>query len=88
MPNSNQAKKRLRQDERRRIHNRAIASRMKTEIKKVLKLCEEGDAAAAEQQLPEAFRRIDKAAKKNILHAKNASRKKSRLSRAIQSVRS
>ena len=79
MPNTEQAKKRLRQDERRRVHNKAISSAMKTAVKKVMQ-AETPEAAAA--ALPEAVKRVDKAAKRNIIHANAAARKKSQLARA------
>ena len=86
MPNSSQAKKRLRQDEHRRVHNRAISSRMRTEVKKVFAAAEAGDAEAAQAAMPEAVRRIDKCAKRNIIHANNAARKKSQLQRRINEL--
>lgn len=79
MPNTEQAKKRLRQDERRRIHNKAISSAMKTAVKKVLQ-AETTEAAAA--ALPEAMKRVDKAAKKNLIHDNAAARVKSRMARS------
>ena len=79
MPNTEQAKKRLRQDERRRVHNTAISRAMKTAVKKVMQ-AETPEAAAA--ALPEAVKRVDKAAKRNIIHANAAARKKSQLARA------
>jgi small subunit ribosomal protein S20 len=86
MPNTEQAKKRLRQTEKKRAANKAAASRMKTEMKKVITAIEEGDPAAAEQILPEAFKRIDKAAKRRVIHPNNAARKKSLLARKLKSV--
>ncbi len=87
MPNSVQAKKRMRQDDRRRAKNRAAASHMKTEMKRVLAAVEEGNLDAAEKAMPEAFKRIDKAAKTRVIHPNSASHKKSRLARAIQRAR-
>ncbi|MBL6721114.1 MAG: 30S ribosomal protein S20, partial [Planctomycetes bacterium] len=48
-------------------------------VKKVLQ-AETTEAAAA--ALPEAMKRVDKAAKKNLIHANAAARKKSQLTRA------
>jgi small subunit ribosomal protein S20 len=86
MPNSAQAKKRLRQTEKIRVLNRAVSSRMKTEIKKVMDKVEQGDAAGARAILPEAMKRIDKAAKRNIIHDNTAARKKSRLVKRIKAA--
>jgi len=84
MPNTKQAAKRLRQDDAKRIANRAKSTRMKTEIKRVETAVEAGDAAEAARCLPEAYRRIDKAAKRNIIHANTAGRKKARLARLVK----
>ena len=86
MPHSNQAKKRLRQNEKRRQNNRTVRSAMKTHIKRVLQAVENGDAAAAKMELPVAMKKIDKAAKKKIIHEKQASRKVSRLSKKVNSL--
>lgn len=79
MPNSKQADKRLRQDERRRQHNRTLASAMKTAVKKVLKAETAEEAQAA---LPQAMSRVDKAAKSRVIHPNAADRKKAQLVRA------
>ena len=81
MPNTKQAKKRGRQDEERRIHNKTIKSRMRTAIKRVLQADE---PAKAQEHLPEAMKRIDKAAKTNIIHDNAAARYKSRISNAAK----
>ena len=80
MPNTKQAKKRMVQDERRRLENKSKSSAMKTAIKKVLQAATPEDAQAA---LPRAMKRIDQAAKNNIIHKNNAARKKSRLVRHV-----
>lgn len=81
MPISKQGKKRVIQDERRRAANKVVASRMKSSVKKVL---EASTAEEAMQAMPEAVKRVDKAAKKGILHDNAAARKKSRLAKAVQ----
>lgn len=83
MAHSKQAKKRVRQNERRREDNKAIASVMRTEIKRVLAAVESGDMETAKGALPGAMRRIDKAAKRGVIHDNTAARRKSRLERAI-----
>ena len=76
MPNTKQAKKRLKQDEVRRLNNKAVKSRMRTAIKRVLTA---PDTETAEAALPDAMKRIDKAAKKHIIHENAAARYKSRI---------
>ena len=81
MPNTKQAKKRVRQDEIQRIRNKIIKSRMRTAVKRVLQA---DDPAKAQGALPEAMRRIDKAAKTNVIHNNTAARYKSRVSSAAK----
>ncbi len=83
MPHSNQAKKRLKQDKKKKMLNRSIKSAMKTHIKKVQKAIDAGDSETARKELPIVMKKIDKAAKKNIIHKNTASRKISRLSKKI-----
>ena len=86
MPHSRQAKKRLRQSVKRKDQNRAVKSTMKTHVKKVLKAVAAGDAAAARAELPAAMKKIDKAAKKNVIHANQASRRIGRLSKKVSAL--
>lgn len=79
MPNSKQAAKRIRQSEKRRLANKASRSSMRTAVRKVLAA---DGKEAAEAALPTAMKRIDKAAKKNVIHANAAARAKSRLAKA------
>ena len=78
MPNNKQAKKRVRQDEDRRAHNKTIKTSMRTAVKKVLQA---DTKEAAEAELPAAMKQIDKAAKNHIIHENAAARYKSRLHR-------
>ena len=79
MPNNKQAQKRMRQDEKRRAHNKAIKSSMRSSMKKVL-TADSPEAAA--EALPNAMKRVDKAAKRHVIHENAAARYKSRLSKA------
>ena len=82
MPNSKQAKKRMRQNEDARVHNKTIRSSMRTAMKKVLQA---DTTEAANEAMPAAMKRIDKAAKSNIIHDNAAARYKSRLARSAAS---
>ena len=86
MAHSKQAKKRIRQNEKRRLHNKAIASKMRTLVKRVMTAAEGGDKATAETNLVPAIRAVDKAAKSHVIHDNAASRKKSQLMRAVNRV--
>jgi small subunit ribosomal protein S20 len=80
MPNSKQAKKRMRQDEERRMANKVVRTSMRSAVKRVLRAENTEEAKAL---LPSAMKRVDKAAKKNIIHQNAAARMKSRLARVI-----
>ena len=84
MPNTKQSKKRMHTDDLRRVRNKTVRSAMRTAVKQVLAA---PDAAAAEAALPGAFKRVDKAAKKNIIHDNAAARKKSQLRRHVDSLK-
>jgi small subunit ribosomal protein S20 len=81
MPNSRQAKKRMRQDSKRRDNNRSKASAMKTAIRRVDEAVAEGDAAAVEVAVKVAYKRIDKASKANVIHDNTAARRKALVTR-------
>jgi small subunit ribosomal protein S20 len=88
MPSSKQAKKRLRQDEKKKMVNRGIKSEVRTNVKKVLQAVEDHDMEAANKALPMAMKKIDKAAKRNVLHKNQAARKISKLSKKVNSLSS
>lgn len=80
MPNSKQAKKRMRQNEERRMANKVVRTSMRSAVKKVLRA---ENREEAQTLMPAAMKRVDKAAKKNIIHQNAAARMKSRLARVI-----
>ena len=79
MPNTKQATKIVKRDELRRAQNKSITSAMRTAVKRVLHAESPEDARKA---LPDAMKKVDKAAKKNLIHANAAARVKGQLSRA------
>lgn len=86
MANHKDALKRIRQNEVRRQRNKHYRSMMRTEIKKLNKAIDAGDAAAAQAQLPKAVSLIQRVAQKGIIHRKQAARRVSRLSNAVNKV--
>jgi small subunit ribosomal protein S20 len=80
MPNTKQAKKRMATDDIRRMRNKVVRSSMRSACKDVLQAENAADAKAA---LPMAFKRVDKAAKNNVIHDNAAARKKAQLDRHI-----
>ena len=81
MPNNKQATKVVKRDEVRRLHNKATTSAMRTAVKCVLNA---ESPETARKALPEAMKRVDKAAQKNLIHATAAARVKGQLSRAAR----
>ena len=75
------AKKRIRTNERDRLRNMAVRSRMKTHIKLALAAIEAKQAKKVKTALPAAISEIDRAASKGVIHSNNAARKKSFLQR-------
>ncbi len=80
MPNSKQAAKRARQSEERRLQNKSVRSAMKTAIKRASAAT---TPEAVADLVPAAMKRIDKAAKTNVIHRNAAARHKSRLARRL-----
>ncbi len=79
MPNHKSAKKRVRQNEKRKMINRSNRSRLRTAIKKMRDALTSGDAQTAQTLLPVTVSVIDKAIQKGVLHRNAAARYKSRL---------
>ena len=80
--------KRNRQNEKRRLRNRAVRSELGTRTTAALDAASYEDDEAAAETLRLAIKRIDKAAAKGVIHSNTAARRKSRLTREIQRRRS
>ena len=80
--------KRNKQNEGRRVRNKAVRTELKTYTKKVRVAAAEGNAEAAGKELAAAVRQLDKAASKGIMHKRTAARRKSRLARAVNAASS
>jgi small subunit ribosomal protein S20 len=86
MANTRSAKKRIRQSEKRRLRNRAVRTRVRTETKKVLRAVAAGDRETAAQAYVQAQSVIDRAVKRGVLHWRTAARRKSRLARRVNQL--
>lgn len=86
MPNTPSAKKRLRQNEARRLQNRAARSTLRTQIRRVREAVKAGDSEAAQTEFRRAQKSIDQAASRNLIHRNAAARSKSRLVKIVKSV--
>lgn len=70
MANITSAKKKVRRDKRAQLKNKALKKSLKQLLKK----------AGSKKELPAVYKALDKAAKRNIVHANKAGRLKSRMS--------
>lgn len=76
MPLIKSSEKRMRQNVVRRTRLLPFKSHMKTMIKKISELAKGGKVKEAEALLPTVYKAIDTAAKKKVIVAGNANRKK------------
>ncbi len=86
MANSVQAKKRARQNEKRRQHNASLRSMVRTYIKKVDAAIASGDHANAQEAYNASVPVLDRMADKGILHKNKAARHKSRLNAQVKAL--
>ncbi|MCI7263860.1 MAG: 30S ribosomal protein S20 [Clostridium sp.] len=86
MANIKSAKKRILVTATKTERNKAIRSKVKTCIKKVDAAIAAGDKAAAQAALLVATSEIDKACTKGVYHKNTASRKVSRLAKAVSAM--
>ncbi len=84
--NTPQARKRVRQSEKRRQHNAGLRSMYRTYIKKVINAIESGDKKAATEAYQETVPAIDKMVNKGIMHKNKAARHKSRLCKRLKGM--
>ncbi|EKR74532.1 30S ribosomal protein S20 [Leptospira noguchii] len=85
MANIKSSEKDIRRTKRRNAANSQNRSRLRTQAKKVLKAIKEKDQKAAVTLFIEYTSLLDKAAKTNLIHSKNADRKKSRMAKRLNS---
>lgn len=81
MANHKSALKRNLQNQKQRLRNRMVKTRVKNVVKKISLLTPASDAEAIASDLNAAKSVIDKAAKKGVLHPRTAARKISRLTK-------
>jgi small subunit ribosomal protein S20 len=84
--NTVQAKKRARQNEKRRQHNASLRSMVRTYLKKVDAAIATGVQADAQQAYTAAVPVLDRMADKGILHKNKAARHKSRLNAKVKAL--
>jgi small subunit ribosomal protein S20 len=86
MPNHKSAKKRVRQNEKRRTINRSNRSSLRTQIKKLRTALDGNDTNQSQELLNPTISAIDKAVNKGLLHKNTAARYKSRLTGHVNAL--
>jgi len=81
------AKKRVRQNTKRKVINRARKSQVKTQIKHFEAALDAGDVEAASDQYQLVARKLDRTASTSTMHKRTAARKKSRLAKRLNSLK-
>ena len=87
MAHSLSAKKRVRQNARRKTLNRSRRSQVKTQVKRFETALSTGDVKQAEEQFRATVKRLDKAGATSTMHKKTAARKKSRLAKKLNALK-
>jgi small subunit ribosomal protein S20 len=83
MANHKSSKKRMRQEAKRRLHNRYYKKTTRTAIQKLREMEDQGEA---QKFLPKVVSMIDRLAKKNTWHPNKASNLKSSLTRHVNNL--
>jgi small subunit ribosomal protein S20 len=78
--------KRNRQNERRRLRNKAVRSELRTFQRKFRAAASEGDRETAEEAFRVISRKLDKAARKGVVHENYAANHKSRMARDLAAL--
>ena len=76
--------KRNRQNERARLRNKAARSSIKTAMKRFNDAVEAGDTGAAQAAYASAASKLDRAARRRIVHPNFAANHKSKMARRLQ----
>jgi small subunit ribosomal protein S20 len=84
MPNTSSSKKRLRQNEKLRIRNRAVKSNMRSQIRRFREAVKAGDSDMAQTEFRLVQKKLDQAASDNLIHKNAAARTKSRLVKLLK----
>jgi len=78
--------KRNRQNEKRRLRNKAVKSSLKTAVRSFREAAETGDVEKAQVALRDASRKLDKAVSKGVIHKNQAANRKSAIAKRLQEL--
>jgi small subunit ribosomal protein S20 len=83
LANTKSAKKRIRQNSRRRVRNAQIRTRTRSSVRSARQAVDGSDRNAGESAVKSAIQELDRAASKGVIHRNNAARRKSRLQKHL-----
>ncbi len=83
MAHHKSALKRIRQDAKKRLHNRYFKKSTRTAIKKLRGMT---DQKEANEFLPKVVSMVDRLSKRNLIHRHKASNLKSKLTKAVNAI--
>ncbi|MFC1510234.1 30S ribosomal protein S20 [Candidatus Omnitrophota bacterium] len=86
MPQRRSGIKELRKNRKNQMHNLDIKTDLKKTIKSFVKTVDEKKAPEAKDQLKTVYKKLDKAAKRNILHKNTVARRKSKFSKLAANI--
>lgn len=87
MAHSLSAKKRIRQNVKRKARNRARKEQIKLQVKSFMAALAAHDAPKAEAELSKVASRLDRVASKHTIHKNTAARKRSRLAKRLNAMK-
>jgi small subunit ribosomal protein S20 len=73
--------KRNKQNEKARVRNKAVKSSLKTSVRKFREAADAGDVDETTLAMRTAFRNLDKAASKGVIHKNQAANRKSAIAK-------
>ena len=88
MPQRKAGIKDLRQNRTRKMHNLDIKTALKKTIKKFLASVKDKNTSEAQTNLKTLYKKLDKAAKRHILHKNTSARRKSKFSKQLANLAS
>ena len=87
MAHSLSARKRVRQDAKKNATNRARKSAVKTQIKHLEDAIKSGDMTKVQESFKAVVKKLDKVASTSTMHKNTAARKKSRLAKKVNALK-
>ncbi|HZB32404.1 MAG TPA: 30S ribosomal protein S20 [Streptosporangiaceae bacterium] len=78
--------KRNKQNEKRRMRNKAVKSELKTYVRKFREAADAGDVEAATLAMRAACRKLDKAVSKGVIHKNQAANRKAAIAKRANTL--